>query len=149
MNEHIFAGQWKQMRGALKSWWGKLTDDDFERIGGEKDRLIGAIQEKYGHTRDQAQQEVERRFNEYGDMQGSTATRWSSVQQDLGENAASQARDAVTALGNGLENATSYFQEKDFKSMAADVADLLRKHPIQSLLIGVGVGYLLARRTRS
>ena len=32
MNQDIFAGQWKQMRGALKSWWGKLADDDVERI---------------------------------------------------------------------------------------------------------------------
>ena len=34
MNEDIFAGQWKEMRGASRSWWGKLTDDDFEWIGG-------------------------------------------------------------------------------------------------------------------
>ncbi len=27
MNHGIFAGQWKQMRGTLKSWWGKLSDD--------------------------------------------------------------------------------------------------------------------------
>ena len=50
MNQDIFAGQWKQMRGALKSWWGKLADDDFDRIGGQKDQLIGLVQEKYGHT---------------------------------------------------------------------------------------------------
>jgi len=36
MNQDIFAGQWKQMRGTLKSWWGKLADDDFEWIGGRK-----------------------------------------------------------------------------------------------------------------
>jgi uncharacterized protein YjbJ (UPF0337 family) len=36
MNQDIFAGQWKQMRGALKSWWGKLSDDDFDRIGGRR-----------------------------------------------------------------------------------------------------------------
>jgi len=41
MNYDIFAGQWKQMRGTLKSWWGKLSDDDFEWIAGQKDKLIG------------------------------------------------------------------------------------------------------------
>src|SRR4249920_2795506 len=70
MNQDIFAGQWKQMRGALKSWWGKLADDDFERIGGQKDKLIGLVQEKYGQTHEQAQQEVERRLKEYGDTMG-------------------------------------------------------------------------------
>jgi len=43
MNEDIFTGQWKEMRGALRSCWGKLTDDDFEWIGGQKDKLIGLI----------------------------------------------------------------------------------------------------------
>jgi hypothetical protein len=26
MNLNTFAGQWKQLRGTLKSWWGKLND---------------------------------------------------------------------------------------------------------------------------
>jgi hypothetical protein len=38
MNQDILAGKWKQMRGELKTWWGKLTDDDFERISGQKDK---------------------------------------------------------------------------------------------------------------
>ena len=58
MNEDIFAGQWKEMRGSLKSWWGKLADDDFDKIGGQKDKLIGLIQEKYGYARDHAEQEL-------------------------------------------------------------------------------------------
>lgn len=40
MKEDVFAEQWKQMRGELKSWWGKLADDDFDRIGGQKDKLM-------------------------------------------------------------------------------------------------------------
>jgi len=65
MNEDIFAGEWTQMRGELKSWWGKLSDDDLDRIGGQKDKLIGLVQERYGYARDQVEQEVERRFKEY------------------------------------------------------------------------------------
>ena len=60
MNEDIFAGQWKQMRGDLKSWWGKLADDELDLIGGHKDKLIGLVQERYGYARDQAEHEVER-----------------------------------------------------------------------------------------
>ncbi len=70
MNQDIFAGQWQQMRGTLKTWWGKLVDDDFDRIGGQTDKLIGVLQEKYGYAREQAQHEVERRFKEYGDTRG-------------------------------------------------------------------------------
>ena len=64
MNEDVFAGQWKQMRGELRTWWGKLTDDDVTWIGGQKDKLIGLVQERYGYTRGDAEEEVERRFKE-------------------------------------------------------------------------------------
>ena len=57
VNQDIFAGKWKRIRGDIKMWWGKLTDDDFERIDGQRDKLIGLLQERYGYTRDQAAQE--------------------------------------------------------------------------------------------
>ena len=75
MNHDIFAGHWEQMRGRLKSWWGKLSDDDFEWIEGQKDKLIGLVEEKYGYTRDQAQEEVDRRFNEYDDKDSTASVR--------------------------------------------------------------------------
>ena len=31
MNQDIFEGKWKEMRGQVKEWWGKLTDDDLEQ----------------------------------------------------------------------------------------------------------------------
>jgi len=43
MNQDIFAGQWKQMRGSLKPWWGKLADDDFDRIKGQLGLGIGVV----------------------------------------------------------------------------------------------------------
>ena len=36
MNADIMEGKWKQMRGQMKEWWGKLTDDDFDVIAGKK-----------------------------------------------------------------------------------------------------------------
>jgi uncharacterized protein YjbJ (UPF0337 family) len=187
MNQDIFAGQWRQMRGALKSWWGKLADDDFDRIGGQKDQLIGLVQEKYGHTRDQAQQEVERRFKEYGDkMSGPSSSRMSEANgavaemtakaQELGMTAASMAGEAATAVGEtmgslasvirdntphegtiasaattvagGLESARSYLQEKAYENIATDLTAVIRRYPVQSLLVGVGLGYVLARITK-
>ena len=43
MNKDVFEGKWKEMRGQLKDWWGKLTDDDLERVGGKYDQLIGVL----------------------------------------------------------------------------------------------------------
>jgi uncharacterized protein YjbJ (UPF0337 family) len=45
MNADIMEGKWKQMRGQMKEWWGKLTDDDFDVIAGRRDKLVGTLQE--------------------------------------------------------------------------------------------------------
>lgn len=59
-NRDVMVGKWKQVRGKAKQTWGKLTDNDLDRITGRFDELAGLIQERYGYTRDQAEKEVER-----------------------------------------------------------------------------------------
>ena len=60
MNNDVFQGKWKQIRGQVKVWWGKLTDDDLDKVNGEYDKFIGLLQEKYGYTRQQAEEEFEK-----------------------------------------------------------------------------------------
>ena len=64
MSHDIFKGQWKQISGRIKEWWGDLTDDDVRRIDGSQDRLVGLLQEKYGYAKDRALNEVNRRLDE-------------------------------------------------------------------------------------
>lgn len=59
MNTDQMEGKWKQMKGALKQKWGKLTDDDLKIIEGNRDQLVGKVQERYGVARDEAQKQVE------------------------------------------------------------------------------------------
>jgi uncharacterized protein YjbJ (UPF0337 family) len=59
MNWDTVEGNWKQMKGAVREQWGKLTDSDLEQIAGKKDQLIGRIQERYGISRDVAQQQAD------------------------------------------------------------------------------------------
>jgi len=61
MNKDIFEGKWKQMRGQAKVWWGKLTDDDLDKVEGKYEKLIGLLQEKYGYTQQQAEEEYQKR----------------------------------------------------------------------------------------
>ncbi len=64
-NEDVLQGQWKQLRGKAKEWWGKLTDDDLDQVNGKRDQLVGKLQEKYGYTRDEANREIDTYLNEY------------------------------------------------------------------------------------
>jgi uncharacterized protein YjbJ (UPF0337 family) len=193
MTPDTFAAKWQQMRGTLRSWWGKLTDDDWERIGGHKDRLIGMLQEKYGYAKDMALREVDRRFQEYGIQSDNVGQEMKSAGQNISQGAANVYSDAkakaqelgsaasekvggatkavgetmsswagtiresapqegtigsaAKTVANQLENAGSYLQDNTFENMARDVTTLIRRYPIQSLLVGLGIGYLFSRRS--
>lgn len=58
MNQDIIKSQWKQLKGQVKQQWGKLTDDDLTVIEGQRDSLIGRLQERYGLAKDQAADQV-------------------------------------------------------------------------------------------
>ena len=77
MNEDRMEGKWKQMKGALKSRWGKLTDDDLDVIEGQKDQLVGKVQERYGIAKDEAQKQVDEwnRVNRDAEMREAEAER--------------------------------------------------------------------------
>jgi uncharacterized protein YjbJ (UPF0337 family) len=62
MNRDISEGKWKEMRGQVKIWWGKLTDDDLDKASGKGDKILGLLQQKYGYTREQAEKEFDQRF---------------------------------------------------------------------------------------
>ena len=64
MNKDVFDGKAKEMRGQLKEWWGKLTDNELEQAGGNAEQIIGLIQQKYGYTRQHAEEEFNRRIKE-------------------------------------------------------------------------------------
>lgn len=54
---------------------------------------------------------------------------------------------AATAVADGLQATGSYLQEKGFEDMIADLTSFVRRYPMQSLLLGAGIGYLLSRRS--
>jgi uncharacterized protein YjbJ (UPF0337 family) len=78
MNDDIVKGQWKQMRGDVRTNFGKLTDDDMEQINGNMESLMGKIQERYGYTKEQAKQEWDQFWNNFSsraDQAGDRADR--------------------------------------------------------------------------
>lgn len=118
MNANELSSQWQKLKGEIRSKWGKLTDDDIERIAGQKDKLIGALQERYGYVWEEARQVVDRYLEDYDSLKN-------------------QATEALRAVSS----------KENIQKFGSDVMELVRRYPISSLLIGLGIGYLLARRS--
>jgi len=67
MSQNEMKGQWRELKGQIRQRWGKVTDDDLERISGKTDELIGTLQQRYGESKEWAQDQVEKWQKELGD----------------------------------------------------------------------------------
>ncbi len=65
MNNDIAEATWLQVREQTRKWWGKLTDEDLERISGKSERLADALQDRYGYTRQNAESQSERWMHDH------------------------------------------------------------------------------------
>ncbi len=62
MNWDQIEGKWKQYKGKAKEAWGDITDDEFDRVAGKRDQMVGLVQEKYGKAKNDAEREVDAWF---------------------------------------------------------------------------------------
>ena len=60
MNWEQIKGNWKQFKGQARQQWGKLTDDDLAVVDGQREELVGRIQERYGIAKEEAERQVDR-----------------------------------------------------------------------------------------
>lgn len=59
MNWDTISGKWKQLRGRGREAWGDITDDEWDRVAGQRDQMVGLIQSKYGKAKSEAEAEVD------------------------------------------------------------------------------------------
>jgi uncharacterized protein YjbJ (UPF0337 family) len=148
--------QWEQLRPQLRSWWDRLTEADLMAIDGQKDRLISIVQQRYGYPRERAQQEVDRRLQEYTDKSAGVAATVTSAAHDVASRvtetvgtAATKAQEmagsAATAVTDTVAGVGTYVQEKGLQGLSGDLTDLIRRHPVPALLVGLGIGFVLGR----
>jgi uncharacterized protein YjbJ (UPF0337 family) len=56
-------GKIDQAKGKIRSTWGDLTDDDFDKAQGNTESLIGQIKEKTGETVDDIRRKLDDIFS--------------------------------------------------------------------------------------
>jgi hypothetical protein len=55
---------------------------------------------------------------------------------------------AASGVASGLQASGEYLREHGMGDMLSDLTGVIRRYPIQSLLVGFGMGFLLARVTK-
>lgn len=65
MNQDIFEGKWEEVKGKVKSAWGKLTDDDLKQIEGNQQEIYGKLQKHYGYTKEKSEEAIKDFKNQY------------------------------------------------------------------------------------
>lgn len=100
------------------------------------------------------------------DVKGTVSAGVHTAQQKVGEtidkareaasNVAGSVSDAASYVGHKAEEATSkvgatmestghYLKEEGLQHMASDVSNMIRRNPIPAMVLGIGLGYLLAQ----
>ena len=133
MSPETFTQQWAQIRPHLREWWDQLTEQDIEQIAGQHDQLVRVIQERYQYLRERAQDEVNQRLQAYQTAGSSMAEALIAAADKAASSLTGSAEQGqATAAGRSLLN-----------QYTRDLVALVRRYPVTSALIGLGV--LLAR----
>ena len=59
MTQPIIEQKWNEWKADLRAHWGHVTDEDWRRIEADREGLLTVLQERYGYTRERAEQEVD------------------------------------------------------------------------------------------
>jgi uncharacterized protein YjbJ (UPF0337 family) len=63
-------GQVDELRGKVRSTWGDVTDDDFDRSKGDMESLIGTIKQKTGETAESIREKLKGFFDDHEKVDG-------------------------------------------------------------------------------
>lgn len=58
MNKDLLESQWMQIRDILMEKFNNLSEEDIREINGRYDQLVAKLQQKYGYTREEAEERI-------------------------------------------------------------------------------------------
>jgi len=117
--------------------------DKAQDIKAKAEDVLDTAKDKAAEVGAQASDKIDSAMTTAGEQMGSLA-------QTVREKAPSDGpiSDVAQSAATALERGGSYLEQADVSAVRGDLEMMIRKHPIEALLIGVGLGMLLARSTR-
>ena len=136
-------GNWRQLKGSAKAQWGKLTDADLMQIEGRREQLEGKIQERYGYTKERVRKELEDWYrsvtSDLRESGGDLSCEINAIRADLQNLTSTVARLANKQIERAQDTAVEAVQQAD---------EAIRRNPLTSIAIAVGLGFLFGVFTR-
>jgi uncharacterized protein YjbJ (UPF0337 family) len=126
ISQQTLQGNWNEIKGLLRSKWGEITDEDVTNFNGNVEQLMGTIQRKTGEARESVEQ-----FFEQFNSNGATAINRAS------ESVRTGAQHAVEAVEE-----TSHRAAASVREGYAEVEDMVRQRPIESIAVCFGAGVI-------
>jgi methyl-accepting chemotaxis protein len=121
-----------------------------DTVADKAQQVAGDVKDKAQQVADKAQDLGAQAVDRADDATTTVGSKMTDVAQTIRDNAPSSGplANAAGTAADTLEQAGSYLKEQDLSDMRADLEGIIRRYPVQSLLVGLGVGYLLARSMR-
>ena len=137
-NTQTATGNWNQFKGKVQEKWGQVTDDDLDRLRGQRDQLVGMIQEKTGV----AKEEIGKYVNSLAESAAEFSTQAAETAREYRDAAALRAQATVENVRESAEQVAGQIGEQ--AQMGYEEAQrVVREKPAQSLAVCFGVGVLV------
>jgi ElaB/YqjD/DUF883 family membrane-anchored ribosome-binding protein len=132
-----------------------------ERIMADSNDIRSSVESAASQAGEKVQQATSAAMSKAQELAGTASKKVDEATAALGErvkSAGSTIRErgpregmlgsATGAVADSLEHTGRYIQEEGILGMAEDITELIRRNPIPAMLVGVGIGFLLAKLTR-
>ena len=104
--------------------------------------------ESSGTSVRQAREQVTEQVEELAGSMSPTVESAAHTIQDTLRRTQNSACAAMGMVADGLDTSTAYLSNRGMVGVVEDVTTLIRRHPLQVMVLGVSVGYLLSRSRR-
>lgn len=58
LNEEQFRGKWNEIKGGIRTLWGRITDNELDETNGDFTEVSGLVEERYGETKAEIKQKL-------------------------------------------------------------------------------------------
>jgi ElaB/YqjD/DUF883 family membrane-anchored ribosome-binding protein len=116
------------------------------------EKAMNQVREKGGEAMEQAKAKADElggvaheKSDEGIDKASAGLSSAASMLREQGEKQEGQVGTVAATAADKLDSASGYLRDRDSDQIVSDLEDLVRRKPVESLLVAAGVGLLLSR----